>query len=180
MNNSIFAEMIVAALVKLSIVFPEHCPWKGHLKGDAREKSRFFISEIPTILSFKSHLADMLGTSELKNVYKGNGDAVILIFDAHSKVGLESKNLIVADKSYNIEKIHGSLQARGEGELTISDTTMFTVVLTPERMKDGSTDYVLASIYPGEPDPIANWEGLSEGDVVAGSDLIARQIIRCC
>ena len=174
MNNQAVFELFRAAESNLKKIAPNHIPWAGHLASDPDTKSRFDFTSTGL-----ATLADMLGKGMMVRVEEGH-DALLFTFNAGWEVGETVTNTPVPGNEYTMKKIHGCLQAVGEGEVIRRRTAEFTVVLTWEEIPGHGRDLALASIHPGRPDAPANLEGLAEGDVLSAEQLAQRGIVRVC
>ena len=168
--------LIRKANENLAKIAPTHNPFGGHLAKDPDTKSRFSFENagIGTI-------ADLLGQAELIDITEGRG-AILLTFDCgwSGDCGEVVINAPIASNNYRMELVHGMLQARGDGQLTRQETKQFTICLTWEDVPGVGKDLALASVYPGKPDEPSNLDGLKEGDVLTGSQLLERNITRVC
>ena len=177
MNFESIMSMIRVASENLSKIAPNHNPWSGHLLNDPAGKSRFsFVS------ANNGTIADLLGKSSIVNVKFQKG-AVLITMNSNwdpDGSGWSVSNEPISENKYVMTKVHGMLQPKGAGKLVQRADNYFTVVLTEEKMPDGTTDLALASLYPGEPDPEYSLEGLHENDVLTGQQLLDRGINRVC
>ena len=152
-----------------------HDPFRGHRSTDDESKSRFSCSNPDLHL-----LSDILGTGKIVDEVPGRNGAVCLIVDASFVVGETVFDLPIENNEYVMKTVHGELQPCGVGQLSRHNTTISTWIRTPEKAKDGSMLYVLASVHPGLPDNAGNREGLTEGQIITGRELLERGIIRVC
>lgn len=179
MNNSILFELIISAALNVQKLIPGYTPWRGHLKNDDKSKSRFDIVEIVNINALRPHLADMVGAAKVEFLNGHEPESLVIILHNDARFGVTTANTIVPENDYVLKQIHGSLQAVGHGQFSESPTGDITVALTKEKFPDGNCDYVLASMYPGLPDPGYNVDGLTEGQTISGAELLQRGWTRC-
>ena len=159
---------------------PEHNPFQGHTTADPVTKSRFRDVNRENVENRQrqmSTLLDLIGDGQF--MFKpGKDGAVCIIVAAENVIGTVANNTPIDGNLYTIETVHGSLQARGEGNLVLEPTKIFTIVLTPEKVNN-TVEYALASVYPGQPDadPVMPFE---EGQKVHGLELRLAGITRVC
>ena len=83
----------------------------------------------------------------------------------------------VDGEKYIVKKSkHGDLQVYGKVQEESCEVNVFCVILTLEKVADGSLQLALASVYPGLPDPNPNKEGLKEGDVLTAQEVRERRL----
>lgn len=179
MNNNLLFELIISAALNVQKLMPGYTPWRGHLKNDDRSKSRFDIVEIANINSLRPHLADMLGAAHFEFKNGNEPESLVIIAHNDARFGVAVTNAIIPDEEYTMTFIHGSLQAVGHGKFSESPTGDITFALTKEKFPFGNYDFVLASMYPGLPDPGYNADGLTEGQTITGAELLERGWTRC-
>jgi len=122
-------------------------------------------------------------SEELKDIVPGSNGALVLIYGPKddpavtgSHIGWTSRPKINPTAFYKVAKIHGSLQLTTTEpmEEIIERTNRISFVFTPEK----GVGFVLASIHPGDPDPIPDFDNLFEGDEITGEEAIRRGIVR--
>lgn len=174
MNNAAFMSLINKAHANLLAIAPQHDPFAGHLAYDEPTKSRFLFPSagIGTI-------ADLLSESTMVSIEEGRG-AILLTFEAGHEIGEVVTNSPRPDGIYVMEKVHGMIQPKGEGEIIRGGTKIFTICLTWEDVPDQGKDLALASVYPGRPDSVWDMTDLTEGKIISGQELIDRGCIRVC
>lgn len=128
-------------------------------------------------------LIDQICFDEATNLVRiepGSNGAIIHIFKAGEPIGWSSDSKPIRGKKYFIAEDHGCRQAfttnKEDVDILEAETDIITFVISPEFKKRFM--YVMASIHPGYPDPISNWEGLKVGDIVSGEELFERNIVR--
>jgi len=152
------------AMVNLEAVAPGHDPLAGHHYDSKSGKSRF-LGEHMSVPFLGAEMVDSFG------------GAKCLVVNCGDVVGTEVAVSLQPDTEYRAEKVHGSLQFKGTCDIVERPTSCYTLVFTPEDFR-GRTLWVLASAYPGRPDPVPNMEGLVEGTILKGRELLARNITR--
>ena len=179
MNNNLIFKTLIDAALNVQKLIPGYTPWRGHLRTDERSKSRFDIVEITNINALRPHLADMLGAATIEFREGNEPESCVIIAHNNARFGIATQNKILPENDYVLKEIHGCLQAVGHGKFSESPTGDITFALTKEVFKNGERDYVLASMYPGLPDPGYNADGLTEGQTISGAELLERGWTRC-
>lgn len=104
-------------------------------------------------------------------VIRSEGGPGVRIFivspDSHT-CGTERHCRLIDTETYTIKLIHGWLTPVGKVLVEEKPTDRMTLVFTYE---GDETGWVLASAYPGEPDPPANRDELEEGQQFTGAQL---------
>ena len=98
----------------------------------------------------------------------GPGVRIFVVSPESYKCGTERTTLLIDEESYTMKEVHGWLQPVGVVKTEAKETDRLTVVFTYE---GNETGWVLASAYPGEPDPPANRDTLAEGQILTGAEL---------
>lgn len=154
-------------------VSPSRDPLKGRTVFSHGGKSSYFydirnVDDLMTLVEF----------SNLKIVKPGVDRTVALVFETvpYEYIGMSVRDCAVKGHEYRIELVDGLLQPAGPVGTKRKDEWSFTLVLTPRKGKDGIEKYVLTDAFPGKPDEMPLPDGLKEGDVIKGSEVMKRRL----
>lgn len=91
--------------------------------------------------------------------------------------GRQAWSALIDGEKYVVKKsAHGDLQVYGKVREESCMVNVFCIILTIEKVADGSLQLALASAYPGLPDPSPNKEGLKEGDILTAQEVRERRL----
>lgn len=91
--------------------------------------------------------------------------------------GRQAWSAPIDGEKYTVKKsAHGDLQVYGKVREESCGVNVFCIILTIEKVADGSLQLALASAYPGLPDPNPDKEGLKEGDILTAQEVRNRRL----
>ncbi|GEM_PF-4506859 len=170
---------ISLAYKNIQEMFPDHNPILHHTAESARPGDSVFHDGICTVEDALTLLEKYLDNGSEWFVASSSRKDGRFTIEMPFNIGKVSNSPPLPQEEYLIVRDHYGLMPSGKTQATLEETEKITIILTPERKNpDDEIKYVLASIYPGEPGPEGNWDGLKEGNTIRGEELIKRGITR--
>jgi len=169
---------ITTAYQNLHDVHPGFNPMQHHTTKAARPGDSFFIEKLQTVQDVLALLNEYIDNGSEWYAEPGKKQEVYFIIDMPIIIGTTIMSPPLPGEQYVVIKDHGGLIPSGKTQVSMVETTKLSCILTLERLKNETSCYALASVYPGEPDPSGSWEGLKEGDSISGEELLKRGISR--
>lgn len=116
--------------------------------------------------------------SVVVEIIPGHNRQIFIVFKCKEAVGYEVIRQADIDAEYTVKSINGCLRAVGPFEYVKKNTAFFTVALDPVIVdKDHKKEeFAATSVFPGYPKINHLFDGLNEGDVIYGSEVIAREL----
>ena len=167
-------ECIYKAITDGQTVLPPQINRFCYNGADADVKNESYFYNI----NYWSELLELVDTSSLKAIEPGKNRQIYLVFDAKEKIGVHIDAIAEEDEEYTIRNIGGMLHPIGPVRFVRKDTSVFTIVFTPKRIKDdyNSEKFVWTRVFPGYPYVNYLLDGLKEGDIIYGSEVNARNL----
>ena len=153
-------ECIYKAITDGQTVLPPQINRFCYNGADADVKNESYFYNI----NYWSELLELVDTSSLKAIEPGKNRQIYLVFDAKEKIGVHIDAIAEEDEEYTIRNIGGMLHPIGPVRFVRKDTSVFTIVFTPKRIKDdyNSEKFVWTRVFPGYPYVNYLLDGLKE------------------
>lgn len=167
-------ECIYKAITDGQTILPPQINRFCYNSADADVKTESYFYNI----NYWNELLELVDTSSLKAIEPGKNRQIYLVFNAKEKIGVQIDSMAEDDEEYTIKDIGGMLRPVGPIRLVKKDTSVFTVVFTPKRIKDdyNSEKFIWTRAFPGYPYVNYILDGLKEGDIIYGSEVNARNL----